>query len=322
MANSQTIGVVINTYPHKNRKTDLQRCLNSLAKQSYDNFVVTIIENYKNKKLVKKIVAKYKSMLRINVFNSPAKKLSSLFNLGWKKTKTKYLAYLADDAEAGNDWLKNINKELNRSVKIAACSGPIISTCYPAGEMHRLYLLSQSNIIYKILTWPYMHFAMEGKILSPGKLLESGAYTLGASLKRSKKYPRKNIDLLTTSSMGIKRKVLKKVKGFNENYKFNHADGDLFIRIKKAGYKLIFNPKIVAKHFLSMGPSRNAYFIGRDTGRFYKDHIRVKTLSGLIGMILNVSVLNLYWIYSSVTQKSLKPLSGIFGFVLGVTGIK
>ena len=322
MANSQTIGVVINTYPHKNRKTDLQRCLNSLAKQSYDNFVITVIENHKNKRLIKKIVAKYKSRLKIHIYSSPAKKLSSLFNLGWKKTKNKYLAYLADDAEAGNDWLKNINKELNKSANIAACSGPIISTCFPAGEMHRLYLLSQSNLIYKILAWPYLHFAMEDKILAPGKLLESGAYTLGASLKRSKKYPRKNIDLLTTSSMGIKRKVLKKVKGFNENYKFNHADGDLFIRIKKAGYKLIFNPKIVAKHYLALGPSRNAYYIGRDTGRFYKDHIRVKSLSGLIGMILNITVLNLYWIYSSVSQKSLKPLSGIFGFIFGVTGIK
>ncbi len=309
--------VIINSYPNKDRAKNLIRCLRSLDKQTYPNFSILIIENYKDNIDLNRIVSSVKLHKKVEIITDPTKKLSFLFNLGWKKSKTEMLAYLADDAEADKNWLQEINMELDMSKKTGACSGPIISTCYPAGEMHRLYLLSQSSLIMKIVSWPYLHFALEGRVLDPGILLESGAYSLGASLAESKKYPTQEIDLLTTSSMGIRRSALQKIKGFNENYFFNHADGDLFIRLKIAGYKLIFNPKIIAKHHLAIGPSRNAYFIGRDTGRFYRDHIHPRSIPGQIGAFLNLLTLHSYWILSSIKQKSLQPLSGIIGFIKG-----
>lgn len=281
-----------------------------------------IVENFNKVDDVKRIVKRLDLNKKTKIVFDPTKKLSYLFNLGWKSTETEMLAYLADDAEADQNWLTEISKELKSSSKIGACSGPIISVCFPAGEMHRLYLLSQSNIIMKILSWPYLHFALEDRVLDPGILLESGAYTLGASLKESREYKRQEIDLLTTSGMGIRRSALEKINGFNEDYFFNHADGDLFIRLKKHGYRLIFNPKIVVTHHMTLGPSRNAYFIGRDTGRFYSDHVHPKTISGIIGLVLNVFILNSYWIIESIRQKSFKPLVGIYAFFAGYSHLK
>lgn len=309
--------IIVNSYPHPGREKDLLRCLGSLISQTYKNFSILIIENNKDTKNLGKILKKVKTSKKISVVADPVKKLSYLFNIGWKNAKTSLLAYIADDAEADKNWLKKINQELSSSKKIGACSGPIVSVCYPAGEMHRLYLMSQSNIFFKLLAWPYLHYAMEDRVLDPGILLESGAYTLGASLEDSKKYGRQEVDLLTTSSMGIRKSALERIKGFNEKYFFNHADGDLFLRLKNAGYSLIFNPKIIAKHHMSLGPSRNAYYIGRDTGRFYRDHIRPHSLKGYTGAILNVFVLNGYWVTQSIKQQSLKPLVGIYAFIRG-----
>ena len=269
--------IIINTYPNETRDEDLKKCLTSVFNQTYQDFEVLVIENFSNKSEIEKVLlgfAKYRE--RISVINDPTKKLSYLFNLGWRHAKTELLVFLADDAEADPNWLENINLEMEKDSKIAVVSGPVISKCYPVSEMHRLYVLSRKNLIFKILSWPYLHFAMEDRTLEPGKLFESGAYSIGTALKESKSFSRQEIDLATTTSMGIRKSVLEKLGGFDENFSFNHADGDLFIRIKKLGYKIIFNPKVIAYHNVRIGPSRNAYIIGEDTGKFYRKNIKPK----------------------------------------------
>ncbi|MEK7595137.1 MAG: glycosyltransferase [Patescibacteria group bacterium] len=310
--------IVVNTYPYKERGTDLVRCLNSLFSQTYQTFCILLIENYKNSSQINKLIETYsKEKSRITLLVDQTKKLSFLFNLGWKNSKTEYLAYIADDAEADKNWLFSINEELSRE-ETGVVTGPVISTSFPAGEMHRLFLLSQKNTYFKILSFPYLHFAMEDNVLQPGKLFESGAYSIGAGLEQSKDYPRQEIDLATTTSMGIKKTVLMKVNGFDEHFNFNHADGDLFLRIKQAGFKIIFTPKVKALHHVRIGPSRNAYFIGKDTALFYKKHIRPKSLDGLIGALLNIMLLNFYWVYATLKTKDLKQLKGISGFLEGL----
>jgi glycosyltransferase involved in cell wall biosynthesis/GT2 family glycosyltransferase len=311
--------VIVNTYPNPTRDEDLRKCLSSLINQTYQDFDILVVENFQDRSEIEKVLIKFDQFKnKITVITNPTKKLSFLFNLGWKSTKNEYLAFLADDAEAEPVWLENIYIELEKDPKTAVVSGPVISACYPTCEMHRIYLLSQKNMLFKLLAWPYLHFATEGKIQKPGNLFESGAYSFGASLEESKTFERQEIDLATTTSMGIKRSVLEGIGGFDENFSFNHADGDLFIRIKKQGYKIIFNPKVVAHHNVRIGPSRNAYIIGEDTGKFYRKDIRPKTLRGWVGAILNIKILNLYWIYNFLRTGDPKQLKGISGFINGL----
>jgi GT2 family glycosyltransferase len=306
--------VVVNTYPHDQRDSDLLRCLQSLTKQHLQDFTVLLIENAHDDAAVKKI-ATDAGLTNFKIICNTTNKLSFLFNLGYKNSTTDLIAFLADDAEASTRWLEKIDEELQTNADTGVVTGPIISTIQPAGEMHRLYLLSQKNKFLQMLSWPYMHFVMEDKPLAPGNLFASGAYSLGAGLDISTTYPRQEIDLATTSSMGIRKACLDDVNGFDENYWFNHADGDLFIRIKKAGWKIIFDPQVIAHHHVRIGPSRNAFFIGRDTGLFYKKNVRVKDLHSFIGAFLNLLVYTGYWLYKFIVTGRQDQLYGITGFL-------
>jgi len=309
--------VIVNTYPRENRQEDLINCLDSLKRQKYKKFSIVLVENNDSLAEVNQIMDKYGEM-KIETIFCPVKKLSKLFNIGWKATKSKYLAFLADDAVADIDWLGCIAKELKQDSKIGAVSGPVVSSCFPTGEMHALYLKMNANLLGKLLIWPYMFFAMDNLPSAPGKYFSSGAYSFGTALPDSVNYERQEIDLLTTTSMGIKRNILEKLKGFDEDFSFNHADGDLFLRIKKLGYKLIFSPKVKVKHMVRIGPSRNAYFIGKDTGIFHRKHLRPRDLKSFVGAIMNVVVLNSYWIYSAIKNKDMSQLKGIVGYIEGV----
>lgn len=310
---------IINTYPSERREEELTKTLNSIFTQTYEDFSVLIVENYKDQQKIKKVVDKFMDHKQeIRIINDEKRKLSYLFDIGWRKAKTELLAYVADDVELEPEWLESVHEELKSDESIGAVTGPILSSTFPAGEMHRLYLISQKNPISKILAWPYLHFTLEDKALTPGNLFESGAYSLGAAIPEARNYPRQEIDLATTSSMGIKRSILEKLGGFDQSFNFNHADGDLFIRIKQAGYRIIFTPKAVSHHHLRLGPSRNAYIIGLDTGIYYKKHVRPISMNGVIGALLNVGFLNIYWVYNTIRTGEIDQLMGIYGFFKGL----
>jgi len=310
---------VINTYPSDRREKELARSLDSIFNQTYRDFEILLVENYKDKGEIKRIVNKFGGKeQKIKIINDPKKKLSHLFDIGWREVKTELIAYVADDVELEPEWLENVHQELTSDKSIGVVTGPILSSCFPAGEMHRLYLISQKNIILKIIAWPYLHFALEDRALLPGNLFESGAYSLGAAIPEARDFPRQEIDLATTSSMGTRKSILNELGGFDKRFNFNHADGDLFIRIKKAGYKIIFTPKAISHHHLRLGPSRNAYIIGLDTGIYYKKHVRPKSLSGMLGAVLNIGFLNTYWIYNVLRTGKVDQLKGIYGFFKGV----
>ena len=314
---------VINTYPSDKREKELTRTLNSVFNQTYQNFEILLVENYKDQEKIKEIVEKYRNKnknkeQKIKIINDSKRKLSYLFDMGWRNVKTELIVYVADDVELEPGWLEGVNKELESDKNIGVVTGPILSACFPAGEMHRLYLISQKNLLFKALAWPYLHFAMEDKVLLPGNLFESGAYSLGAAIPEARDYERQEIDLATTSSMGLRKSILEEIGGFDQRFNFNHADGDLFIRIKKAGYKIIFTPKAVSHHHMRLGPSRNAYIIGLDTGTYYKKHVRPRSAGGITGALLNIGFLNTYWIYNAVRTRKLNQLRGIYGFFKGL----
>lgn len=309
--------VIINTYPRLGRKQDLIRCFNSIERQSYKSFKLIVVENSDDNLDIRSILKSYIKVMDIKVVVNPVKRLSTLFNLGWREAKTEIIAFLADDTEADGDWLKNIVSELSLKNDVGAVSGPVISNCFPTGEMHRLYLNVHKNILTKLLISPYIYFAMDNSPALPGKYFKSGAYSFGSALPESVNWKRQEIDLLTTTSMGIRKSALENLGGFDERFNFNHADGDLFLRLKDAKYKLVFNPNIVVKHFVRIGPSRNAYFIGKDTGIFHRKHLRPNSIKSVIGAVANIAVLNIYWLYSAIHRRDLSQLKGISGYIEG-----
>ncbi len=306
-----TVDIVILT---NDRPKELDKCLNSVISQNCKTkYRIIVIDNGTQNKS-EKVFEKYKKNI-YKIVKDKTKKLSYLFNLAWKVSKSKIIVYLADDTKVNKNWLDNLLETFKYDKKAGIVGGPTISS--GKQTMHVLYELKNKNKIYNWVISFYESFLLDGKLFEPGYLAESGAYSMGGGFK-----PKDNkiieCDLLTTSNMAIKREVLEKIKGFDENFWFNHADGDLFIRAKKAGYKLLYNPKAWVIHYVSYGPSRYPYIIGRDTAFFFSKDIKPKTIKGKLGKVIYLTIFNLYWLYNAVKYRDIKQLKGISGFIKGL----
>lgn len=308
------VSVVIPTY---NRWRDLKRCLDSLSQQTFRNFEILIIDNGCTDKTLN-MLEEY----RVKVIQDVTRSVTHLFNIGWQNTQAAIVAFINDDAKAESYWLENIIDTFEKFKEAGAVGGPTIvpQPIMHHQEMLRLHTEAGRSVLLRIPAWIYENLILDGKYYEIGVLCESGAYSVGGSLTESTqlKHPI-SVDLLSITNVAVKKTVLGEVGGLDENFRFTHGDGDLFIRIRKAGYKLIFNPKVVVWHYVNPGgDTRSAYWRGRDHAYFLRKCIRPKTISGRLKLILNGIFLNLYWIYKSVETRKISFLKGISGFIQGL----
>ncbi len=93
-------------------------------------------------------------------------------------------------------------------------------------------------------------------------------------------------DFITGCLFITKTEVLKQVGLFDEKYCLYFEDSDLGLRIKKAGYKLIFDPGIKLWHKVaqssSIGSSLNDYFLTRNRLLFGFTYASLRTKIALV----------------------------------------
>lgn len=319
------VTVVINTV---DRLDDLKRCLEAVFKQSYRRFEVVVVNNgtgaetqrYLRELVARSLVSEKGKYPPLKVIEDQTKKLSYLFNVGWKNASpnAEILAYAADDTEPDPDWLKNIVTYLQEHTEAGAVSGPTLSTTQPPGEMFALYDLAKKSLFGRFFLRLYEYFVMEDRTFAPGYWPQSGAFTMGAGIPQPKIDSPIEIDLLTSGNMGITREAMESVGGFDENFFFNHADGDLFIRLKKAGWRLIFHPQVKVLHHMRFGPTRYPQIMGRDTAFYYLKDVRPHSLRGWLGVVMNLSVFLSYWFFKAYQISDARQLQGITGFCQGI----
>ena len=295
-----------------NRPDDLKRCLDSVSKQTYINFDLLVVDNGTSLE-TDALLKNYKTL----VIKDQTKKLSYLFNVGWKNAQGEILGYLADDAQVEPTWLEQGLMSFKRNPQAAVITGPLVSPFEFTGEMHALHVNAAKNPFLRLIANFYDNFILEGKTFEPCVLCESGSYTLGQGFKPDFSEERE-VDLATTSSMMIKRSALEAIGCFDEHFMFNHADGDVFVQLKKKKYTLVYNPAMRAIHYVRLGPSRHPYFIGRDTAYFYLKDIRPRSIRGFFAALANIAILNFYWVYKAAMTRDIKQLQGIFGFLKGI----
>ncbi|MEK7611510.1 MAG: glycosyltransferase [Patescibacteria group bacterium] len=315
------VSVIVNTV---DRPEDLRRCLEAVLNQSYRNFEVVVVNNgvgAESRQQLAEMKIKYQILnLKFRVVEDGTKKLSYLFNVGWKNASdaAEIFAYAADDTEPDKDWLQHIVSYLVDNQKCGGVSGPTLSTTQPPGEMFALYDLMKKKLLTRVVLRLYEYFVMEDKTFAPGHWPESGAFTMGAGIPLPEIKEPIEIDLLTSGNMGVKRAAMESINGFDEHFYFNHADGDLFIRLNKAGWKLVFHPGVKVLHHMRFGPTRYPEIMGRDTAFYYLKDVRPKSLRGWIGLKINLCVFLTYWIFKAWQTKNKKQLNGLTGFAIGI----
>ncbi|KKS63936.1 MAG: Glycosyl transferase family 2 [Candidatus Collierbacteria bacterium GW2011_GWF2_42_51] len=159
------------------------------------------------------------------------------------------------------------------------------------------------DLILKILASPIIYFAKGFEFESKYKKDELGkviwygggeydwnnvyAKHLGVNEVDKGQYDgQRETDFITGCLFITKAEVLEKVGLFDERYYLYFEDSDLGLRIKKAGYKLIFDSNINLWHKVAqssgIGSPLNDYFLTRNRLVFGMDYARTRTKIALM----------------------------------------
>ncbi|MEM2971630.1 MAG: glycosyltransferase family 2 protein [Candidatus Bathyarchaeia archaeon] len=208
------VSIIIATY---NRFNDLKECLSSVFRLKTKPHEVIIVDSNSTdgtRTLKDYFPAKF-------VFTSKRNRQYAR-NLGISTTTGDIVAFLDDDVVVQKEWLNEIVKPyVDKSV------GGVGGRVIPYGKSAKFYLkISKCDV---------------GKVYSNGLVI--GNFDV----------PSQNlleVDSLLGCNMSFRRELLLKLKGFDENYAGTgyRDDTDMCIRIRKLGYKILYNPKALIWH--------------------------------------------------------------------------
>jgi len=139
-------------------------------------------------------------------------------NLGVKKAKGEFLAFLDDDSYPRNDWLENSLNIFAESKLIAAVCGPTLTP-------------PKDNIYQKASGWVWATWIGSG----------------GAGIYRIKIRPRREVDDFPSVNLLVRKKDFLAVGGFDINH-WPGEDTRLCLDLIKLGKKIIYVPEVLVYH--------------------------------------------------------------------------
>lgn len=200
--------------PTNNRKFFLENCLKSLWNQTYpqNQYEILVVDDGSTDG-TGAIVKGLKAIKNLKYFYQPHRGLSEARNLGVKSARGKIVAFIDDDCVADKNWVSLIVKTYRRSSpKVGGIGGQVFVGTY------------KKNIIAR-----------------------AGQAMLNYSVSRHKKG--NEVLFLLGSNFSFRKEVLNKIGYFDRDFRTAGDDTEFAWRLVKAGYKLIYEPKIKVEHF-------------------------------------------------------------------------
>lgn len=225
----------------------LKKCLDSIRSlTTYKNYEIIIIENnsvrdetfafydsLKNEKNISVVVWK-------GEFNYPA-----INNYGAKAAKGDYYILLNDDTEViSPKWIEEMLMYAQRN-DVGAVGAMLY---YPDKK------IQHAGVI----------FGMRGVADHSHKFFPMGSLGYANRLVAVQ-----NLSCLSAACMMVSRKVFKQVGGLDETFEVAFNDVDFCMRIRKAGYLIVWTPYAELFHYESV--SRGCDFVPKNLGRFVSE---------------------------------------------------
>ena len=256
--------------PTLNEERFISRCLNSIIKQTYEfeKIDVMIIDGGSNDN-TKEIVAEYqKSHQNIRFIENKKKIQSVAFNIGFKKSTAPYIIRLDAHAEYDSKYISLCIENLKQDEK----RGNVGGRC-------------------NILPFNQSLWAQTNAILNHSR------FGIGGAAFRVSNEAH-NTDSVPFGA--FPRKIIEKIGGMREDLP-RGEDNEYNSRIRKAGYKIFFDPNIISSYFArpTLGAScKQMYANGNSIGYLYyidREAIGIRHLvpllfvvSGLFSIIISV----------------------------------
>lgn len=198
--------------PVYNRPEEVDELLESLAKQTFKNFEVLIIEDG-SKQPCEEITKRYASQINIHYFFKENSGPADSRNYGASRSQGEFLIILDSDCILPPDYLEQVNRAIS-SRNIEAYGGP--------DAAHNSFTPTQKAINYAMTS-----FFTTGGIR-------------GGKKKMDKFYPR-------SFNLGITKDAFEKLGGFSADMRFGE-DIDFSIRIYQNNYRCTYLPEAWVYH--------------------------------------------------------------------------
>ncbi len=226
------VSIIIAT---RDRSEMLESCLRHVVEQDYPHYEIVIVDNSVDN-LTASVVSKFPISSYIRE-NPNTDNLSFLRNIGIDHSRGEILAFLDDDSIVQTGWLSNIIRAFADQT-VGGVTGRVIDD-----------------------TWPEDNSPVIGR-LSPREDM-TGTF--------NNHYPDiVDVDYLFGCNMTFRREALEQVGGFDTWMHYAREDQEMSLRVKKAGYRLIFHPGVVVQH-LHAPRSRGA--IQRNASANYRSRV-------------------------------------------------
>lgn len=274
-----------------NSKKETINCLKSIKKIKVGNFKLNImlINNGSREKLnIKEDFVKPISLKIIE--NSSNLGFSGGHNISFKyaiKNNFNYVLILNNDVELDQNFLKEMILAIESSDSI----GIVVPKIYfsPGNEFHKDRY--KKDEIGRVFWYAGGKFDWDNVI---GFHRGVDEVDIGQYNKRVE------TDYATGCCALIKTEVLKKAGLFDEKYFLYYEDGDLSLRIKKSGYKIIYEPKAVVYHNNAgssggSGSNLQDYYITRNRMLFGLKYAPLKSKIALLKESIKILINGRSW---------------------------
>ncbi|MBI3619794.1 glycosyltransferase family 2 protein [Candidatus Roizmanbacteria bacterium] len=312
--------------PTGNRAGRLKQFLSSLTHQSCKDFEVVIVDNHSTDNTLR-VVKTYKKKLNIIFLTQATKGLVSASNQALRQASGDIFVRTDDDVVAEKKWIEEIINIFLQYHDIGGLTGP--APIPPTYRKNRDLLVffnqfEKGSLAFKFLGFFYSHLFLNGAPKKVSAWFESGAFSLGSNYDESRAEPRQDVTNLEPCNYSVRTKLLHRIGGFNTLYIGigEYYEADAAFRIRKLGYRLVFDPKVVVHHH----PSRQGAYTQRGESHFrmsnfiffYLNHIRVSSFSQMLQFLLYLLFLHSYYFYKFLKTLDPRQLGAFSGTLRGI----
>lgn len=213
---TKLVSVVIVT---RNRKKELLRCLKSLQVSNYKKIEIIVVDNDTSPPVsswLRKTPSNVKTIRSDKNLGAAGGR-----NLGINFTTGSYILFMDDDTQAHKEMIQELLKALQKTQRVGIVQPKIFN-------MEERNILQGIGCNINLLT---------GRISALGiREIDRGQYD----------------EIREIPTVGciwmIKREVIKKIGGYDEEYFISYEDLDFSFRARQNGFKILFAPKALAWH--------------------------------------------------------------------------
>jgi len=205
-------------------------CLESLRRQTFPHFDITVVDNGSRDGSLNLLKERYPEVKIIPLDRNYG--FAAAVNRGIEGTKDEFVSLLNNDIELDPKWLEELHRALLDHPEVGAC-GPKVLRYWERQRINILGIRVNTN--------------GEVEIIGAGEVdrgqFEEKRYVFGVNAGASL----------------YRRKMFEEVGLFDENFFASFEDVDLSFRAQLADYKALYVPKAIAYHMVGETIKRNRY---------------------------------------------------------------